>query len=1046
MLSILLSGFGFAAAVAPQEPPPAPIALPVFAENRGQWPADVRFSALRSAGALCVGTSSFWTIGRSETGRVSGVRFTFDGIEPVTPIGEARQVGVLHFLLGTDSVGWHRDVATFDRIRFPLPIAGVDVVLRDDRGTLHYDIELEPGAELDRLRIRVTGGAVRVAADGELCIGTPLGDLRQPPPVTYELLPDGGRRPLACRYVADGDDAFRFAVSGRDPARAAVVDPALLWATYLGGSSLDRIVAIERSGSDVYVAGVTRSTNFPTSPTAYDRTFSGTSAYADMFVARLRTTSSGSAQLVFGTYVGSLGVVETPYDLYVESNGNVTIGGVTTGSGIPISSFAFQPTYHNGGGVYREGDGFVLQLSADGSRVNWGTYVGGVGYDEVRGIHLDTAAGRLTVVGCTWSPDFPTSFLAFDRSWNGDFDAFVLRLDATGSTLQHSSYLGGVNEDIGYAVDVLTDGSTILAGSTRSPTFPTTPRVFQPTKRSGVSGFVTRVAADGRSLVASTFLDSLSDTVTGIEIYSLDAETDGSVWVGGKTTTPYFPFMTTAAFDVGFSGNSEGFVSRFVPALSGLTVSSFCGGFGDEEVHGVNWDGADSAVVGGWTTASNFPTTPACYDSTFNGSVDGFALRVSNAGRLLYSSYYGGSGDDRVMDSALGADGSVSLGGWTSSTNLPLANPFDPSANGGDDGFVAVLDARRTRTWPIGYEYSAGGTTVGAPFSAPYRDSSRLLTVMKRNGLPWSQGSSVEAVTFRGVLQIGAVGGAGTLRARLGTTTRWPEQISSRFDDNFASTPRTVFQGSLNLPGYSVRPTVRVPFSNPYLDPGTDNLVLDLFWTTSAPNRTGTDWPISAVSESHGGRAGTSRSIGPGCPGSNGVIPSSGVDLVTTVPGAELLFSTAGSIVPTAGPEQYAGNFIGRSTTNWNGTPLPLGLGFIGLASSCFMRTDVIASQNAFVLSSGATRAYATWQLPQLASWNGITLYSQWIVADLQVTSPMKLIVSDTTGITLGLAPATLMSGQSIWKVGGADGSGTEVGQRSADSLRPVLEFEGAWR
>jgi hypothetical protein len=1045
MLLSLIGCLGLMQAAAPpQSAPPSALPSTTFVENRGQWDPEVRFAALRSSAALCVGRGAFWTVGADAAGRSDLLLFRLRDAGALEPRGEEPQAGRTNFLLGADRNGWRTGVPGYARVRFAGVAPGIDLVLREHDGVLHYDLELAAAADLAAFGCTVEGGTLALTGDGGLSIATALGALVQPPPITWERLPDGQRRPLRARFVLRSTGEFGIAVEGRHPARATVVDPALIWATYLGGSDVDRIEAVERLGDDVFVVGTTKSTNFPTSATAYDRTYSGTyrADPTDIFVARLRTTGAGAAQLVYSTYVGERIYLERPYDLFVDSGGNATVAG-TAPRGIPTSSFAFQPN------PLGNGEGFVFQLSPSGSAVNWGTYVGGSSFDEVRGVHVDPANDRVTVVGRTYSADLPTTFLAYDRSHNGMYDAFVLRLDGAGSTLRYSTFLGGAYDDEANAVDVLADGTAVLGGATRSPTFPTTRGAFQTTLRpASQAGFVTKVANDGRSLVASTFFDSLSDLGTGIEVLALDTETSGHVWIGGRTRSPYFPFMTIYCFDITYQGESEGFVSRLEPMLDRLTVSSYCGGLGADEVRGLHWDGADSAVVGGWTASIDFPTTPQCFDGTHNGSNDGFALRVSNQGRLLYSTLYGGSGDDRVTGVAIGPDGSAVLGGWTISGDLPLAHPYDSTPNGTEDGFAAILDMRRARTWPVGYEYTSGDTTLSAPLSAPPNDASRLTTVMKRSGIPWSAGSSITALSLRGVLPIGTRATNGALRMRIGTTPRLPEQISLRFDANFAATPQTVFQGNLDLPGYAVRPTVRIPFATPYLDGGTGNLALDLFFAADPRLREGTIWPIGAVSQDHGARAGTVRTYGAGCPGSNGRVPQSAAILVTAVPGAELMLTTEGSVRPTSTQEQVAVNIIGLSTTSWAGTPLPLSLGFLGANPACMLRTDLLSTANVPVLAATATtsRAYAAWQLPPTPSWNGQSLHSQWLFWDLRVGTALPWIVSDAATVTFGTMATSLMGGQSVWKVGGADGSTTEVGTRDLGSRRPILDFEGGWK
>jgi uncharacterized repeat protein (TIGR01451 family) len=278
------------------------------------------------------------------------------------------------------------------------------------------------------------------------------------------------------------DTTFNWGTSDAFMAKLNTAGSALIYATFLGGSSTDcgYGIAVD-GGGNAYVTGYTFSSDFPTTPGAFDTTFNG--GEHDAFVAKLNAAGSGLAYAIFlggSSYGGDFG-----HDIAVEASGAAYVTGYTFSSDFPTTPGAFD-TIHNGGR-----DAFVVKLNAAGSALIYATFLGGSDWDEGYGIAVDWA-GSAYMTGYTESSDFPTTPGAFDRTHNGGDDAFVVKLNPAGSS--YATFLGGSSSDGGYGIAIDASGAAYVTGSTNSYNFPTTPGAFDTTHNGSGDAFVTKLA------------------------------------------------------------------------------------------------------------------------------------------------------------------------------------------------------------------------------------------------------------------------------------------------------------------------------------------------------------------------------------------------------------------------------------------------------------------------------------------------------------------------------------------------------------------------
>jgi beta-propeller repeat-containing protein len=412
--------------------------------------------------------------------------------------------------------------------------------------------------------------------------------------------------------------------------------------------------------------------------------------------------------VAYSTYLGGTGSDES-FGIAVDGAGSAYVTGDTVSSDFPTTVGTFDTDYNGGQ------DAFVTKLDSAGSLV-YSTVLGGTSSEVGKGIALD-GAGNAYVTGDTFSSDFPTTAGAFDTGSNGGYDAFVTKLDSSGSGLAYSTYLGGTGYDQGNGIAVDGAGSAYVTGYTNSP-FPTTAGAFDTSFNGAYDAFVTKLDSSGASLAYSTYLGQTAfDQGNDIAV-----DGAGSAYVTGYFTTAGFP-TTAGAFDTSFNGGFDAFVTKLDSAGAALVYSTYLGGTSDDDGFGIAVDGAGSAYVTGYTasagpgTGTSFPTTTGAFDTTYNGGYDGFVTKLGNTGATLsYSTFLGGTGYDQGNGVAVDGSGRAYVTGYTNSTpggsvtDVPFptsAGAFDTTYNGAYDAFLTKVDVAGA-TLP--YSTFLGGT------------------------------------------------------------------------------------------------------------------------------------------------------------------------------------------------------------------------------------------------------------------------------------------------------------------------------------------------
>ena len=614
-------------------------------------------------------------------------------------VGASRQVQIqgseptqaqVNYFIGNDPAQWRTGIPTFHEVVYHELYPGIDAHFTGlQQGELKYTFVVQPGAAAEQIRLAYTGATgLRLDAHGDLIIETGSTSLKDSHPYVYQEI-DGQRIEVESAFALRDDRGYGFTIIGDyDHSYPLVIDPGLVYSTYLGGSNMNDYgngIAIDSAGC-AYVTGSVESTDFPTK-NAYDSSHNGD---FDVFVTKIDTHQSGTASLLYSTFLGGTDE-DRGESIDVDGSGYVYVTGYTWSTDFPTKN-AYDTTFNGG-----YDDVFVAKLDmtlSGTASLLYSTFVGGNNSERGHSI-VATGTGIAYVTGETQSTDLPTTLSAYDSSHNGSNDAFVTKLDTTQSgsgSLLYSTYLGGTAWDHGNGIAATSTGIAYVVGATASNDFPTK-NAYDPSHNGGSDVFMTKLdttQSGAACLLYSTYLGGSG----GERGFGIAVGRGASAYVTGWTASTDFP--TLNAYDSSHNGSHDAFVAKFDTTETGgasLLYSTYLGGSSDDE--GYSIASVSYLYVTGYTGSANFPTLDA-YDSSLNGTYDVFVAKFgsgSGTASLLYSTYLGGSDYDVGNGIAVNSAGCAYVAGCTASTDFPTtSNAYDTTYSGGwNDVFVAKL-------------------------------------------------------------------------------------------------------------------------------------------------------------------------------------------------------------------------------------------------------------------------------------------------------------------------------------------------------------------
>jgi hypothetical protein len=698
---------------------------------------------------------------------------------------EKANTKVNHFI-GNDKSKWKSNVSSYNEVSLGEIYKGISLNLRAYGNNVEKIFTVNPRSRPEAIRLAVEGAfSLATNNKGELEVETGLGTVRFRAPIAYQEK-EGERTYIKVAYsvdnkeygfsVADYDRQIPLIIdpmlastfiggSSTDEGKSIALDSSgnvyilgrtqsndyptttgaydegynaledlfisklnsdlttLLVSTYIGGSGQDWAaeIALDSAGN-VYIAGTTNSSNYPSTTGAYDETYA---LGWDTMISKL---NSDLDTLLASTFIGG-GNDDSAFAL-VLSESYVYVAGKNYLGGYPVPI---------GAGMYQEAnagldDIVVSRLDLDLTTHPAATYIGGPAADVGIAIALDST-GNVIVFGYSQSADYPVTGGVWDETHNGDYDLVVSKLDANLQTLQASTYIGGTAADMAMAGGSLVLDSlnnVYVTGYTSSADFPTTTGAYDDTINGLEDAFVSKLSDDLSLLLASTFIGG-SGNDRG-KTPAIDSA--GNVYVSGYTSSADFP-TTTGAYDRTHNGSNDIFISRLDGDFAILQVSTFIGGSGNDNVSQGDsiLDSSGNVYVTGTTESTDFPTTSGAYDTIHNGGSDVFVSKLTGDLSLSPGTYYVDISQVSEGDGSVGnpwktlhyalqdinsgpsgtyilnvAAGTYSIANGEADATLVI-NQDNVTIQGAGAGST-IINGMIDATWQIGIEINASNVTI----------------------------------------------------------------------------------------------------------------------------------------------------------------------------------------------------------------------------------------------------------------------------------------------------------------------------------------------
>lgn len=429
--------------------------------------------------------------------------------------------------------------------------------------------------------------------------------------------------------------------------------------------------------------------------------------------ARYVSAAHGEFGLAVGAYDHSRVLVVDPVLVYstllggtsfnqanavaVDGSGNAYVAGYTLSTDFPVVG-GLTPNAPNG-----DFDAYVAKVAPDGKSLVYSTYLGGALEDRATGIAVD-AAGDAFVTGFTLSTNFPTAGTPFQAANKGGFDGFVAELNAAGSALTFSTYLGGTQDDKPSGIALDSAGDAIVTGITTSADFPTTATAPQTALVGGQAAFATALNPAGSAELYSTYIgghalvNGMETGVTTANAVAVDAS--GNAYVAGSTNaTSGFP-VTAGALEGANQGGIDAFVAVVQRSGTRFQYVTYLGGSKKDEANAIAVDLNGDAFIAGDTSSSDLYTkaglnNASAFQQSLSGSNDAFVTELNNSGSaLLYGTYLDGNQTSQANGIAIDKSNNAYVVGTTTSIGFPTtSNAQQPAIGKAGDAFFSKLDS-----------------------------------------------------------------------------------------------------------------------------------------------------------------------------------------------------------------------------------------------------------------------------------------------------------------------------------------------------------------
>jgi hypothetical protein len=666
---------------------PAPTSYPdrivtnegYFVENIGQYAAAAgSFYAIGRIMSVSFGEG--WMAYHPTSGDdvpTEKVHVVFVGSYAIGPQGVDVTKPTMSFLSGRGRDDWFLGARSFREVVYTELWEGISLRYFFADGKLKYEFEVLPGADPSLIRLRYEG-ADRLFVDessGDLVVSMGPATFTDEAPVAFQTV-TGHEREVPCEYILSDDSTVGFEAAAYDVGNTLVIDPGVVFSTFLGGTNGEVVNDIWVDEEDDYslITGTTQSGGFPDTPAGFQHGDRTTDWH---YLVRMDENASRIEYVVLLT----LTRMNMITDIYVDDLDCVYLTGFSGDGNFPTTIGAYMQS--------RPGvrDAFLMKLDPSGTEVLYSTMFGGDLLDSGLAVWVDRE-GTAYVVGSTNSTDLPVTDDAFQSTWQGEYDAFVAKFNPNGSELLYSTYLGGSSLDYANNLELESDGSLYLAGTTESTDLPVTARAIEYRNSGGTDVFLGRLNMSRPGLEYLSYIGGDEDDV----LSDMDIDAEGDLYLVGTTRSGDFP-TTEGAFDreINFT---DGFALKVSTGNWSLAYSTFLGGSSGDVIEAVSVNPSGRASVVGDTISRDLPTTPDAHCSTYNDDGDILLMVLDSSGTsLVYSTYLGGALGDEGVDCESPTDGVIYVAGATMSTTYTTTEgAYCATHNGYWDVFLTKFD------------------------------------------------------------------------------------------------------------------------------------------------------------------------------------------------------------------------------------------------------------------------------------------------------------------------------------------------------------------
>ncbi|XOV66328.1 MAG: PKD domain-containing protein [Fluviicola sp.] len=569
---------------------------------------------------------------------------------------DIQRAGFYNYFIGNNESQWASNVRRFGIVTQHNVYDDIDLKVYSKNVHLKYDFIVHPKADVSQIRLKHEGVDAVNLKDGKLMIRTSIGEIVENQPYAYQVMRNGSIKEVACEYALNNGEVTFVFPNGYDTKKELIIDPVLVAATLSGSTATNygHSAAFDNDGN-IYTGARSFSTGYPTTVGAFQTAFGG--GGVDIAVSKLNPDGSN---LIYATYIGGNGT-EYPHSMITDQNGELWVLGSTNSADFPTSAGAYQGTF--GGGSQ---DHVMVHLSADGSTMIGGTYLGGTSADAANNITFNYGdnfrgeiivddIGNCYVASCTQSADFPVTAGAYQGTYGGGTsDGVVFSLNSDMTALNWSTFLGAADNDASFGLRQDNNGDVYVCGVTTGTFIPLTGHMTA--NQGGEDAYVVKLSSDGSSVLNGTYWGTAGND----NAFFLDLGGTGSVFIYGQADAG-IPVTAGIYTDAG----SGQYIASFTEDLASVNYSTVIGGssivpiaFMVDQCDRIYYSGHSATSSGGPVTPDNIQATGGFYIGVLDQGATG----------LYFGTYYGGDhvdgGTSRFDPSGIVYQGVCTISGF----------------------------------------------------------------------------------------------------------------------------------------------------------------------------------------------------------------------------------------------------------------------------------------------------------------------------------------------------------------------------------------------